>query len=153
MKTIVVGVDGSDGGRAALDFATEEAALRGAQLKVVTVWEIPVAVVTSVVADSGYLQQVVAEGQQRAEAIAAEAVTRAAQLEPSVPCEARVLRGQEAKIILEEARDAILVVVGSRGHGGFTGLLLGSVSQQVVHHAHCPVTVVPASAGHDSPAR
>ncbi len=153
MKTVVVGVDGSDGGRTALDFAVEEAALRGAQLKVVTAWEIPPAVVAGVVADSGYLQQVVAEERQHAEAIAAEAVTRAAQLQPSVMCEARVLQGQEAKVILEEARDAIVVVVGSRGHGGFTGLLLGSISQQVVHHAHCPVTVVPPSASHDSPAQ
>jgi len=143
VKTIVVGVDGSDGGRVALDFAVEEAALRGALLKVVTVWEIPPLVVAGVAAESGYFEQSREEGRQHAQAIAAEAVARAALLQPSVACEARVLEGHEAKVLLEEARDAILVVVGSRGHGGFSGLLLGSISQQVVNHARCPVTVVP----------
>ena len=150
MATIVVGVDGSDGGRAALDFAAEEAALRGARLKVVTVWEIPPAVVAGLAADSGFFEQSREDNRQHAEAIAADAVARVALLQPSVVCEQRVVEGHEARVLLEEAKDAMLVVVGSRGRGGFAGLLLGSVSHQVVNHARCPVTVVPASAGHDS---
>jgi nucleotide-binding universal stress UspA family protein len=148
MKTIVVGVDGSEGGRAALEFAVEEAALRGASLKVVSAWEIPPAVVAGLAADSGFFDQSMIEARQHAEAIVAEAAARAAQLQPSVVLEPKVVEGHEAKILLEEAKDAMLVVVGSRGHGGFTGLLLGSVSQQVVNHAHCPVTVVPAVTEH-----
>jgi nucleotide-binding universal stress UspA family protein len=146
VKTVVVGVDGSDGGKAALDFAVEEAALRGARLMIVTVWEIPPAVVAGLAADSGFFEQSREEGHRHAEAIAAEAVARAAVLQPSVVCETRIVEGQEAKILLEESDDAVLLVVGSRGHGGFTGLLLGSVSQQVMGHARCPVTVVPALA-------
>jgi nucleotide-binding universal stress UspA family protein len=148
MKTIVVGVDGSEGGKAALEFAVEEAALRGARLKVVTAWEIPPAVVAGLAADSGFFDQSLMEARQHAEAIVAEAVARAAQLQPSVVLEPRVVEGHEAKTLLEEAKDASLIVVGSRGHGGFTGLLLGSISQQVVNHARCPVTVVPAVTEH-----
>ena len=148
MKTIVVGVDGSEGGKAALEFAVEEAALRGARLKVVTAWEIPPAVVAGLAADSGFFDQSLIEARQHAEAIVADAVARAAQLQPSVVLEPRVVEGHEAKTLLEEAKDAMLIVVGSRGHGGFTGLLLGSISQQVVNHARCPVTVVPAVTEH-----
>ena len=148
MKTIVVGVDGSEGGKAALEFAVEEAALRGARLKVVTAWEIPPAVVAGLAADSGFFDQSLIEARQHAEAIVAEAVARAAELQPSVVIEPRVVEGHEAKVLLEEAKDATLIVVGSRGHGGFTGLLLGSISQQVVNHARCPVTVVPAVTEH-----
>jgi nucleotide-binding universal stress UspA family protein len=144
MKTIVVGVDGSEGGKAALEFAAEEAALRGARLKVVTAWEIPPAVVAGLAADSGFFDQSMIEARQHAEAIVAEAAARATQLQPSVVLEPRVVEGHEVKALLEEAKDATLIVVGSRGHGGFTGLLLGSISQQVVNHARCPVTVVPA---------
>ena len=129
--------------RSALDFAVEEAALRGAKPKIVVVWEIPPAVVAGLAADSGFFEQSRDESRHHAEKIAAEAVARAAGLDPAVVCEPRVLEGHEARVILEEARDASQVVVGSRGHGGFTGLLLGSISQQVVNHARCPVTVVP----------
>ena len=66
---------------------------------------------------------------------------------PSVPCDGEVLEGQPAEVLLERAKDASLIVVGSRGRGGFASLLLGSVSQQVVQHAPCPVLVIrPAKA-------
>ena len=61
---------------------------------------------------------------------------------PDVPLERHVIQGRAAQVILEVAADADLVVVGSRGHGGFAGLLLGSVSSQLAHHARCPVTIV-----------
>ncbi|HXW79705.1 MAG TPA: universal stress protein, partial [Acidimicrobiales bacterium] len=63
---------------------------------------------------------------------------------PGVPLERHVMQGRPAQVILQAAEDADLVVVGSRGRGGFAGLLLGSVSSQVAHHAHCPVTIVHA---------
>ena len=65
-----------------------------------------------------------------------------ARLQPSVEREGETLEGHPAEVLLEEARDASLIVVGNRGRGGFASLLLGSVSHQVVHHAPCPVTVV-----------
>ena len=61
---------------------------------------------------------------------------------PDVPLERHVKQGRPPQVILEAAEDADLVVVGSRGRDGFAGLLLGSVSSQVIQHAHCPVTVV-----------
>jgi nucleotide-binding universal stress UspA family protein len=146
MGSIVVGVDGSEGGKAALDFAAEEAALRGARLYVVTAWEIPPVVVAGIAADSGFYGQSRDESRQHAVAVAAEAAARVAERYPTIVCEQRVIEGQQAKVLLDQARDATLIVVGSRGHGGFTGLLLGSISQQVVNHAPCPVVVVPPSA-------
>ena len=146
MATIVVGVDGSEGGKMALEVAVEEAALRKATLRIVTAWEMPPAVIAGFAYDSGFYQQTMAEAKQHATTIATEALVRAAELQPSVPCEKRVVEGHQAKVILEEAKDAIRIVVGTRGHGGFAGLVLGSVSQQVVIHARCPVLVVPSTA-------
>jgi nucleotide-binding universal stress UspA family protein len=57
-------------------------------------------------------------------------------------CEGIAVEGQAADVLLQEAQDADLLVVGNRGRGGFASLLLGSVSQQVVHHASCPVIIV-----------
>lgn len=145
MDTIVVGVDGSEGGKVALEVAVEEAALRRATLRVVTAWEMPPAVIAGFAYDSGFYQQTMAEARQHAEAIAAEAVARVAELKPSLLCERRIVEGNEAKVILEEAKDAIRIVLGTRGHGGFAGLLLGSVSHQVLAHAQCPVLVVPSA--------
>jgi nucleotide-binding universal stress UspA family protein len=65
-----------------------------------------------------------------------------AELQPVVTCEGRAIEGQPAGVLLKEAEQADMIVVGSRGHGGFANLLLGSVTQQVVHHAPCPVVVV-----------
>jgi nucleotide-binding universal stress UspA family protein len=71
-----------------------------------------------------------------------EAVERVRSDHPSVEVETTVVEGQPARVLVDMSADADLLVVGSRGLGGFSGLLLGSVSQQCVHHAHCPVTVV-----------
>jgi nucleotide-binding universal stress UspA family protein len=77
-----------------------------------------------------------------AEDLATSQVVRVLGPSPDVPLDFYVRDGRAAEIILEASRDATLVVVGSRGRGGFTGLLLGSVSSQVAHHARCPVTIV-----------
>ena len=82
---------------------------------------------------------------EEAEKAVNDAMARATELQPAVPTEGKVLEGQAAHALLGEAKDAALIVVGNRGRGGFASLLLGSVSQQVVHHAPCPVTVVHAA--------
>src|SRR5450759_4903408 len=140
MKTIVVGVDGSKHGEAALGFAAQEAALRGARLLIVCAWEIPMMIepVGVYAADSF-------EGlPDDAESTVQAALARVAELQPLVACEGKAIEGQPAAILLKEAQDAEMIVVGSRGRGGFASLLLGSVSQQVVHHAPCPLSCAKA---------
>lgn len=137
---IVVGVDGSEPAKRALRWAIEEARLRGAKLAAVTAWHVP-----------GYsygapgfvpilATSVDVAIREAAEAIANEAVeqARAAGLD----AEAIITNGQAADVLLESAERASLLVVGSRGHGGFAGLLLGSVGQQCAHHASCPVAII-----------
>jgi nucleotide-binding universal stress UspA family protein len=138
MKTIVVGVDGSKCSQAALEFAAEEAAFRGARLLVVSAWEVP----QSAVLVAGAAPGIIDSFREEAETIVREAVARATRLQPSVSCESRVIEGHPGHMLLEQAREATLAVVGSRGRGGFASLLLGSVSQQVVHHSPCSVVVV-----------
>jgi nucleotide-binding universal stress UspA family protein len=143
MAVVVVGVDGSEGARAALEFATHEAAMRKARLRIICAWEIPPVVYAGTFAprfDAATLEGFSAG----AETVARDALAAANQLEPSVEAEVKALEGQPAAELLAAARDADLIVVGNRGHGGFTSLLLGSVSHQVVQHAPCPVTVVRA---------
>jgi len=138
---IVVGVDGSEGGAAALEFAAEEAALRKAPLRVVAAWEIPTAAYGAGAVpplDPDTLEAL----RLHAEQLAEDAAATVKKLQPSVEVEALSGAGQPADVLLAQGADAELVVVGRRGLGGFKSLLLGSVSQQVVHHASCPVVVV-----------
>jgi nucleotide-binding universal stress UspA family protein len=133
---IVVGIDGSPGARKALAWAVDEARRREATLEAVHVWHTPY--VDGYGYASAALDPVAMEVAARA--LADEAV------EPhrhDAHIEVHVICGSPAATLVHEAKDAELLVVGSRGRGGFTGLLLGSVSQQVVHHAPCPVVVVP----------
>lgn len=140
MRTIVVGVDGSRCSEAALEFAAEEASLHEARLLIVSAWEVPQNVIMVAGAAPGILESF----QKEAENIVKQAVARAREVQPAiVSVEGKAINGQPASTLLKEAQDATLVVVGSRGRGGFAGLLLGSVSQQVVHHSPCPVIVVP----------
>jgi len=138
MKTILVGIDGSEHGEAALAFAAEEAALRGAHLLIVCAWENPM-----VVSPMGFYPAEMFEGlAENARSIAEVAVARVAELQPLGTCEGKAVEGHPAAVLLKEAEQADMIVVGSRGRGGFANLLLGSVTQQVVHHAPCPVIVV-----------
>ncbi len=140
MSLVVVGVDGSEHGEAALAFAAEEAALRDAGLRIVCAWQFP----ANMTMDMGAVSGVFESFRDEAELIAAEAVETVKQLRPAVNAHAKVVDGHPATVLLEESRGATLLVVGSRGRGGLAGILLGSVSQHVIHHAPCPVTVVPS---------
>jgi nucleotide-binding universal stress UspA family protein len=142
METIVVGVDGSETADAALEFAVAEAALRGATLRIVSAWDIPAAAY-----GGGYLdldEGIVLAIRDEAQKVADAAAATAAGSQPSLRCDVRVIEGQAAAALLDQAADASLLVVGNRGRGGFASLLLGSVSQQVVQHATCPVVIVRA---------
>jgi nucleotide-binding universal stress UspA family protein len=148
MDTIVVGVDGSEAARRALEFAAQEAELRRSRLRVVSVWEIPPAVYGGGFAPA-LDQEALDAFRAHAESVVQDAVEYVKRLHPDCQVEGATAQGQPAESLLEEARNADLIVVGNRGHGGFGSLLLGSVSQQVVHHAVCPVLVVPHERRHE----
>jgi nucleotide-binding universal stress UspA family protein len=141
METIVVGVDGSAGARAALEFAAREAALRQARLRIVCAWAIPPAVYAGGFAPT--LDQPTLDGfRDGAETIVNKATAAAKEMQPTIETEGKAVQGQPAEVLLQEAGNAELIVVSNRGHGGFASLMLGSVSHQVVLHAPCPVTIV-----------
>jgi nucleotide-binding universal stress UspA family protein len=147
LETIVVGVDGSEGGVAALEFAAGEAAFRGARLRIVSAWDVPVAAYGAGFAPPFDPATYDAFG-ARAQEVADDALAAVKKLQPSLEAEAVAMQGHPADVLIENGADAKLIVVGRRGLGGFRSLLLGSVSQQVVQHAARPVVVVnqPATA-------
>ena len=138
---VVVGVDGSEGGDAALEFAAGEAGFRGARLRIVSAWHVP-----AVAYGGGFGPRMDSATwdafRQRAEQVADDALAAVKKLQPSLEAEALVIEGQPADVLLDQADDAALLVVGRRGLGGFQSLLLGSISHQVVQHATRPVVVV-----------
>ena len=140
MSTIVVGIDGSPGSLHALGFAIAEARLRGADLKAVAAWEIPASVYSAswvpMSVDPGDFESIAKGALQRS-------LEDAHAKDSGVNVTEVVRQGQAADVLVDEAEGADLLVVGTRGFGGFKGLLLGSVSQQCVHHAKCPVAIVP----------
>lgn len=116
-------------------------ALRKATLRIVAAWEVPAAVYGAgftPAIDAGTLEALGVRMQELAD----EAAGKVKKLQPSVEVEAVAVAGQPADVLLEQSAGAALIVVGRRGLGGFKTLLLGSVSQQVVHYASCPVVVV-----------
>lgn len=119
---VVVGVDGSDAATAATELALAFAAAHGSTLRAV--------MIASSGADAGVLDRALRHHDPR-----------------GVTVVRVVVEGDARQALIAESRGASLVVVGSRGRGGFAGLLLGSVSQAVLHHADCPVAVVPRLAG------
>jgi len=135
-RRIVVGVDASAPSQAALAWAVKQAALTGAVVDAVIAWEVP--------ANYSFLVQVPVDINYAD--IAAQVVTDAI-AEVSGPGEQVKIRsmpteGSPARVLLDASKGAELLVVGFRGHGGFTEALLGSVSQHCVHHATCPVVVI-----------
>ncbi len=146
MSGILVGLDGSSTARGALAWAAREAAMRQVPLTVLTVHE---------VAASGWggvlvypADQDLAEQTRKAAQEATEQVLQ--QLGDQKPAAVTVsaTSGTPAAELIEASRDADLVVLGSRGAGGFARLLMGSVSTEVAHHALCPIVIVPAERQH-----
>jgi nucleotide-binding universal stress UspA family protein len=137
---IVVGVDGSEGADEALRFALREARVRQARLRVVTVWSVPAFVYNEVIFTP--LGDPMEPFRAAAEENLREALARVADDAAGVEIDAGIREGRTASVLVEEARGADLLVVGSRGRGGFAGLLLGSVSSECAHHAPCPVAIV-----------
>jgi nucleotide-binding universal stress UspA family protein len=143
---VVVGIDFSAGSRAALLFALHDAARRGVPVEAVSAYRPP-----------DYWMDFNAVGDYQTDEVRAMAADRARQFVadvlpqgPQPPPEVRVraVMGSAADVLIVESHGADLLVVGSRGHGGFTSMLLGSVSMQCALHASCPVTVVHSPEAH-----
>ncbi len=139
---ILVGVDGSEGSLHALRWAVEEAAVRGADVVAVAVWQSPYDYLFG--AEGAYVP--VDEGLlvRGAKETLAKAIATVAGEHPDVRIEPLVVEGDPAETLCEQADDADLLVVGSRGRGAFGGLLLGSVSSKCAHHCRRPVLIVPS---------
>jgi nucleotide-binding universal stress UspA family protein len=135
-RRIVVGIDGSEAAAAALRWAVEEARIRGSRLEVVHGWHVP-SFLALPVAPSDVSREAL---QEAAERLIGEAIKEANVDDIDVEPVAVGAPGPMA--LIERSKGADLLVVGARGSGGFRGLRLGSVSEQVVHDAHCPVVVV-----------
>jgi nucleotide-binding universal stress UspA family protein len=146
---IVIGHDGSECAQEAMRWAAGLAGRAGLDLHVVRAWGMTSAP-RPATWEPGYVPPLLDfEAAVRTEL---DSCVAAAGLDPSVRVHTHAVHRQPAKGLIEAARGADMVVVGARGRGGFSGLLLGSVSDQVVHHAPCPVTVVRAGSGRPWPA-
>jgi nucleotide-binding universal stress UspA family protein len=138
---IVVGVDGSEGSEKALRWAARQAELTGAKLEAVTGWEYPAFYGWAPAMPEDYDYEDLAG---RAQAKAIDEVFGSSR---PATLETQVVARHPALALVEASEGAELLVVGSRGYGGFADALLGSVSTYCVHHAHCPVVVI-RPAGH-----
>ncbi|MBO3085675.1 universal stress protein [Cellulomonas fengjieae] len=143
VRPVVVGVDGSPTSVRAIDLAFDQASWRNAPLVAVHAWDLP-AMMGPV---PPWTLEEVEQLLVTEKAVVAESLAGHADRYPDVKVETVVQLGAPAPVVLDAASDAQLLVVGSRGRGGFGGLLLGSVSQVVVSHASCPVVVVQPSVG------
>ncbi|NJP33998.1 universal stress protein [Micromonospora thermarum] len=138
---VVVGVDGSEVSRLAVEFAAEEAALRDAELVALHAYRHPVS------AGPGDMQPLVydeSELRDEEQRVLAESLTGLGDRWPDLTIRRATTRGRPARMLTEASRQAQLLVVGGQGHSELAGLLLGSVSHSVLHHADCPVAVVRA---------
>lgn len=135
MTDIIVGVDESEGAAAALRWAVEEGALHGWKVRAVMVWSW---------ADQHHLDDAFDPGydQETADEVLQEAVLRAVGREAVADVEQVAVDGYPTRVLIEEADDARLLVVGARGGGTLTALMIGSVSDQCLHHATSPVAIV-----------
>jgi nucleotide-binding universal stress UspA family protein len=133
---IVVGLDGSDSSMQALTWALRQAQLTGASVEVVAAWHIPVSWGWGVPITPA------ASPQPDTEKMLEDALQPVRQHYPDIAIGSRVKEGHPAEVLVDASRGADLLVVGSRGHGEFAGMLLGSVSEHCVTNAHCPVVVI-----------
>jgi len=142
MPGITVGIDGSAHSIRALEWAIKEGAIQHVPVTVVTVHSVPASGWTG---NPITLPQDATDQEKAYQAAEEMALKVTSQLGDAKPpsVTVRSLTGFPAEELIEASRDSDVLVVGSRGAGGFARLLVGSVSNQVVHHAHCPVVVVP----------
>lgn len=139
---VVVGVDGSSGSSTALRWAMTYAAQVGGTVEAIGTWQLPMG------AGSAY-EWIASESDGDSYAaltdkVLTDTVAEVTQsLGTALVVDTRTVQGQAAEVLLRAARDAQMLVVGSRGHGTMAGLILGSTSQRCVQHAPCPVVVVP----------
>lgn len=136
---IVVGTDGSAAAQNAIEWAARESTTHGATLDIIHTWSIPLLVDPIGMSMFSFP---VEDFSRAAEHVLKDAMAFAKTM-TKTEVTGRVAQGPAANVLIEESRSADLVVVGSRGHGGFIGLMLGSVAQQVATHSRCPVVVVP----------
>jgi nucleotide-binding universal stress UspA family protein len=139
-QLVVAGVDGSQESLAALRWAAGYATATGARLRAVLAWQYPA---TYGAPKVGAPEAITEEVRQHMTDDLGQAVGQAA---PGLEVEQSLGYGHPAEVLVAESQEADLLVVGRRGHGQFTGMLLGSVSMHCVTHAHCPVVVVKAEA-------
>ncbi|WP_405064885.1 universal stress protein [Kribbella sp. NBC_01510] len=137
--TVVVGVDGSKASAKAIDFAFDQAEELHARVVAIHAWSSPFLTYAD---GASMLQFDEHKIQEEARLLVAESVAGAAADHPDVQWTTELVSGSAAQTLVRRSESADLMVVGSRGRGGFTGLLLGSVSQSVLHHAQCPVAIV-----------
>jgi nucleotide-binding universal stress UspA family protein len=136
---VLVGHDGSECAQEAVQWATGLASRAGYPLHVLRAWKITTAPQPATL-EAGYVPPL--EDFEKAVREKLEAHVAAAGLDPALVVSCHVAHGNPARALIESAAGADLLVVGARGRGGFAGLVLGSVSDQCVRHAPCPVTVV-----------
>ncbi|MET9885641.1 universal stress protein [Streptomyces sp. NPDC006430] len=129
---VVVGIDGSEPSKVALDFAYEEADLRGAELHAISVWQPPVFLLHD--------EEVALQAQRR---MLAETTAGRQEKYPDVVLKHEIPIGHPVEELAKAGEHALAVVVGRRGRGGYSGMHLGSVAHGLLHRAHCPVVTVP----------
>jgi nucleotide-binding universal stress UspA family protein len=137
---IVVGVDGSPSSQAALQWAADQAACTGAEVKAVIAWEYPAVAAGFGLAPGAMVTS--SQYREYASKVLADSISNVTGPRSGVRFTTRVAEGNAAQILLDDAAGAELLVVGSRGHGTFAGAVLGSVSHRVARRAPCPVVVV-----------
>lgn len=141
-QRLIVGVDGSVSAHRAVEWAARECEMRDARLELVAVWEVPIGTMGFGYGLAVMPEEMTKELQVGAEELLATAAREARAVAPDVLIETRAVEGQAADVLVHASKDADMLVVGSRGRGGFRELLLGSVSQQCAHYATCPVVIV-----------
>jgi nucleotide-binding universal stress UspA family protein len=140
---VIVGVDGSEESRKALSWAADEARMRGEALVAVHVYVSPAVYYPFGEFPGGPDTRILEDARRAAEDLLSDEVATVRDRLDGVHVEKKVVEDEQpARALTQEAGRSDLLVVGSRGRGGFKGLLLGSVSQQVAHHAPCPIVVI-----------
>jgi nucleotide-binding universal stress UspA family protein len=134
-RRIVVGIDGSAASEEALHWAARQADFTHSDLEIVTTWDWPPSYGWAVPFPAGF------DPESGVQAMVEKAASDGRNRHPSIGITIRALQGHPAPILVEASKGADLLVVGSRGHGEFVGMLIGSVSEYCATNAHCPVLV------------